>query len=1032
MGDTTTPGAGIIDRVTGATDEIWAGIEHADGMPHGRARISALEALLTRLGPGREVADESGELRAVVQGSLMPACLYGGEHQRVPELLGRLLTVLDEAPSWLGEWERRGILFGFGWATTGLLQHPDVSLDLIRRGLTEMETRYAAAGEPPGPLLRARYHLARHVRGAEAAQPEFEAWRAAAAGEPRGEASGCAFCERAEQVRQLADAGQHEAAVTLALDDRPPAGDCPVHPVATLSAVLASLLVTGRSDQAVREHVRAVRLIRAHPDDRLDADLHSDPGRADQLLACARSGQLQRGLDLIEEWLPWYSTAAPPTLRLRSATAFARTLRGLAEAGHGGLRLAAPGGESTTVDELGARLTREARELGARFDSRNETSTVGDEVERVIAAEPLPALPITPLMRNCRTARAGSVSAPSGQTRRGRRGRRAVVPPVAAAVGADDPVALAKTFDEALAADSRAGRTAVLDAWRVVRTGAGPGDPDGWPADEEERAAARLDGWLAIEDADAAASAAAAERLRSAGLATEALLHEQAFLLAAAEHGRAEHGRALERIERLAIEVAEAAAHANRPGDAGLALSRLVLMREVARAGADPDLADPAGDPLEAALAALDSVPRTDLDHQQLRARARLLRLRAVDEPPEAAVETLREAVGTLPDGVRPLERALAGADLAQALHESNPPAALAAWDRAIADAAGAGADELLGGLLAAGAALHHALGDPARAAADLLRAVPLLDANATPELAAQGRLDLSRALLGIGRAYEAAEVAEAALADLTELLRHPVQREDLGPERHLAGCAAFAAAEALAAGDEPEAARELARTSASWHRENGNLIAEAEAWQLAAGLDTDPAGIADDLARAARLAEQGGDWARAATCLRERANALNDADGPAAAIAALGDVDRVLAAAAEAPAGRHASPEAQAVAERQLRWHRLAVADQRARMLAVSGRFADAMAQVDGAEAAFRELGDTWSARDLLGLQGQLKAELGDLEGALGDLRRGAEEAEEVGDRSQQHGLGERLCAVLALAGREPEAEAAYDRFCA
>jgi tetratricopeptide (TPR) repeat protein len=246
----------------------------------------------------------------------------------------------------------------------------------------------------------------------------------------------------------------------------------------------------------------------------------------------------------------------------------------------------------------------------------------------------------------------------------------------------------------------------------------------------------------------------------------------------------------------------------------------------------------------------------------------------------------------------------------------------------------------------------------------------------------------------------------------------------------HLAGCAAYVAAEASAATGDLRAAIELAGRSVEWHRAIGSLVAEAEAWQLAGSLESSPVIIAADLEKAARLADEGGDWARAATCRRERAIAVKDAEGVEAAIAALdesmAELDKI-----KDPAGRRVPRTQQDLAERQLRWHRLAVADQRARLLAVSGRFREAMAQVDGLEKEYQELGDAWSARDLMGLRGQLRAELDDLDGALEDLRRAAEEAESAGDPAQTRGLGQRLAAVLDMAGRPVDAEAAYDRFC-
>jgi tetratricopeptide (TPR) repeat protein len=1136
------------------TDAVWAGIERADALPHGRERTARLEELAGRVDAAGDLA-----LGTAVRLSLVQACLNGGEHQRVPELLDWLLARYDEGHPWFGPWERHGVLFSFTAATVGLLQHPDVPLDRLQATTALMADRYAAAGESPAPVLRARFLLAQQLHGPAAAQVEFERWLAT----PRSELSECAECERAEQVRQLAATGRHEEAVALArpvLDapapppDAAPAGpdgaQCEASPVSLIAAVLESLLVTGMSERAAREHVRAVRLIPEVPADAAPRHI----GRADHLLVCARAGRLQRGLDLIEYWLPWYSQAAPPSTRLQFAAAAARLMRGLAEAGYGGLAVtppepydgsAGPALDPTTVDELGARLAREARDLAARFDARNGTGQVGDRLEQVLDAGLLPDLPLDALGRSPRFARvrtAGEAAGPPGRTRRGRRaaGRQA-----APSVDPKDLEALATRFDEALAADAQPAARAVLDAWRTVRTQ--PVVPG------QEAAAARLDAWLSIDELSRGARpevhpadrygsdplgldpvthpladpltdplpseqprlltdfALAAEwRLRAAGLAIESRLHEQAALLVLAQTTQAERvgpaatgplaapspvplpdaldgapgwdfAAAMARMEELAVEVGELSG----PGDAGLALSRVVLLRELAPAvglpvpetalpepvtefeahelpgaavSADPThitLTGPlttgpaapkprvvTGDPLDAALEALRSVPSESLDHQRLRALCRLLRIRAADEPPETKLDTLRSAIAVLPDGVRPLERALAGADLAGALQEGDPAAALAAWDRAASDAAAAGAQPVLGNLLAAGATLRHALGDPEGAAHQLFRAVPLLDEHAAPPLAAQARFDLARALLDLGRDVEAAEVAESALADLTDLLREvpaaeaPVEGGRPSPsgpkaELHLAGCAAFAAAEANAATGDRQQARALALLSAAWHERNHNLIAQAEAWQLAARLGGPARQLADDLGRAAALAEAGGDWARAATCRRERVIALKDAAGLEAAFGALDEADAALRERDENPAGRHAPAPEQNLAERQLRWHRLAIAEQRARLLAVAGRFTEALAVVKGLEDEYVQLGDDWSARDLMGLRGQLRAELGDLDGALDDLRLAAESAMAAGDRPQAHGLGERLAAVLDEAGRPEDAESAWQRYC-
>ena len=1105
---------GIIGTMTGGTDEIWQAIEQADGMPHGRARIALLEELLQRIEAETGDPELAAELDTAVRVSMIPACLYGGDHQRVPDLLARLLEHYDRAPAWFGPWERHGVLFCFNWATVGLLQHPDVPLAELERLLATMTDRYAAAGESPAPVLRARFLHELHVHGAAAATEAFDTWIAAG----RSELSECEECERAEQVRQLAALGRHQEATDVALPvlDGGPVAGCAAQPIAMIGAVLGSLLETGRAERAATEHIRAVRLIRGLPAGTAPGQL----GRADHLLICARSGRLERGLDLLEEWLPWYTRVGPPTSRLETAAAAGRMLRGLAESGHGRLVLTADGtgADPTTGDELGARLAHEARDLGSRFDARNGTSTVGDLVEQVLDATALPDLPLAALTRSPRYARVRPAPV------RARRGRRAVGRDAEAALPSGGPTSLALAFDEALQADAQDRCEAVLSAWRTIReqpgvtgardtpTAAGrpiwTGGPtaDGRPSvAEEERSAARLDGWLALaelarpgldgpaaQQSALAAAALATERLRAAGLPVEALLHEQAALLAAAQVGRMDLGVALHRVEQIAIEVGEGADRSGATaGNVGLALSRLVLIRELAalhgydadqalgngkpaagraenvsgdnpnesggeRSGDEPPEPErerplPDGDPLDAGLAALGSSAQDQLDHQELRAVARLLRVRARDESEERAIETLRAATSVLPDGVRPLERALAGADLAGVLQDVDPVAALEVWDQAVADASSVTAAPAVGSLLAASATLRAALGETERTAADLSRAVPLLDEHASGPLAAQARLDLSRVLLELGRGFEAAEVAEAGLADLTELLQaQDVRPDDLDggdgrsgaaepgdgrgegvrAEVHVAGALAYTAAEANDAVGAFDQARALALRSADWHRINHNLVAQAEAWELAARLGGPAARVATDFGRAADLAEAGGDWVRAATCRRERIIALKDAEGMDAALTALAEADAALGARVDSPAGRHAPAEEQRAAGRQLRWHRLAVAEQRARLLAVSGRFREAMAEVADLERQYHELGDAWSARDLLGLRGQLRAELDDLDGALEDLRRAAEEAAEAGDPAQAHGLGERLATVLGEAGREAEAEAAYLRF--
>ena len=489
------------------------------------------------------------------------------------------------------------------------------------------------------------------------------------------------------------------------------------------------------------------------------------------------------------------------------------------------------------------------------------------------------------------------------------------------------------------------------------------------------------------------------------------------------------------------------------PAQAGVALSRLVAARQLAApertpdrpaahgGDATPDEAFAISDPVAAGIALLSSVSRDDLDHQQLRALARLLRVRAGSEPTDLAVATLNEAVAVLPTGVRPRERAMARTDLATTLQQIDPQAAVDVYRDALDDAARARDDALRGSLLGQLATLRHMVGDVDGAADDLVRAIPLLDRHGDPLLAAQARCDLARALLDADRVAEAAEAAENAL-DLASRVLGAAGLAPAGPEAplpeqpgldpavHLAGTSAFTAAEAAAVLGETQHARDLAELGAGWHRLNGNVIAEAEAWQLLARCGGEAAENAAALIRAADLADEGGDWARAATCRREAATALHEASGPDAALAVVADAVEKLEARAASRSGRHADPELVAESERQLRWHRLALAEQRVRLLALAGRFAEALEGVEPLEAGYRELDDAWSARDVVALRGQIRAELGQVDTGVEDLFHAAEEAMDAGDEHQARELAVRLAAVLDDAGRTEDAEKAWARF--
>lgn len=1099
--------------------ELWRALSEVSDLPFGRSTSARLEGLVA-------TADAAGheEVAASARIALMNSYRFGGEAAKQFAPFAWLLKRYDERPDWFSEYEHHHVLWMYKWVTSDMLDFSEVPLERIQAGVEDMAVRYATAGELDGPVLGIRFSVAAHLLGHEAAHDAYLAWVRA----PRTELSDCEACEQSRRVRHLVALGRHEEAVELAMPVLSGETTCDQQPHKMIQEAMEPLLLTGRAELAAQEHVRGVRLLRG--------GTHSFC-YAGHLLVCARTGRLQRGLDLFERWVATAVGGLEPGELIRFTAAAARLLTALVEAGHGDLPvtplppavdqsgrvedspdLVTPG----TVAGFAERMTATARSLAARFDTRNGTSTVGGEVAAVLATGPLPEVPIDAYVRTVTIASAqradhgrgvGRASAPGAADDTGGApngvpaGTGPVVEPVPVQLP-DDPAGLSETYRQAQEIGDDARAETVLAAWRERRAGGasvpdpdGGADPDGHasapdPDGADAIARARLDLWVAqadlsdlSRDSDTvlAAVRTAVGALSAAGAVGEALVGEQHSLVQAVGHGRRPAGEVTPQVIELAGRVREL----GDPRVLGRSLATVVVAQLRSRAAAVPGQ-DPAAvtqvDPevVREGIALLRSVPAGDLDHRERSALMLLLRVRAEDVEPEEAESALREAVVLAPAPLLPMGRALARADLAQVVQRRDPAEAVDVWQAAVADAEAAGDRGFVGRLLGSLAETLRAADQPQGAVSALSRAVPLLEEK-MPLLSLEARFDLSRALLDIPNPALAGEVAESLLADLTATLAEHGDRLDDGPDApgaeagdatvrggagetrpdpgdsgaeragtaagagttpgagaeavapsaprrdlFLAGAAAYAAAEASALAGDHDHGRRMAETSARWHARSVNPLAEAEAWQFAAQL-AESLTRARYFARAAALAEQGGDWMRAATCRRWRIPAVHEADGIDAALGALvealAEIDRHRAAL-EAGLLPEPDPDHRAGALAQVLWHRLATVEQGARTLAQAGRFTEALDDLDGLENTYRDLGDERSVRDVLGLRGEILVEVGDLEDGLELLRRAAEEALAQDDHEHSRMFGGRLAARLDDAGRREEAETVWARF--
>lgn len=786
--------------------ELWRALSEVSDLPFGRAASARLEGLVA-------TADAAGheEVAASARIALMNSYRFGGEAAKQFAPFAWLLKRFDERPDWFSEYEHHHVLWMYKWVTSDMLDFSEVPLERIQAGVEDMAVRYAAAGELDGPVLGIRFAVAAHLLGHEAAHDAYLAWVRA----PRTELSDCEACEQSRRVRHLVALGRHEEAVELAMPVLSGETTCDQQPHKMIQEAMEPLLLTGRAELAAQEHVRGVRLLRG--------GTHSSC-YAGHLLVCARTGRLQRGLDLVERWVATAVGGLEPGELIQFAAAAARVLTALVETGHGdlpvtplppvvdqsgraedSLDLVTPG----TVAGFAERMTAVAGSLAARFDTRNGTSTVGGEVAAVLATGPLPELPIDAYVRTVTTASArradhghgvGRTSPPGAADDTG--GAPNGVPagaPIGTGPGPvvelapvqlpDDPEGLSETYRQAqeIGDDDRA--EAVLAAWRERRVGGVsiPG-PDGAGA----VARARLDLWVAqadlgdlSRDSDTvlAAVRTAVGALAAAGAVGEALVGEQHSLVQAVGHGWLPAREVTPQVIELAGRVREL----GDPPVLGRALAAVVVAQLRSRAAAVPGQ-DPAAAPqvdpevVREGIALLRSVPAGDLDHRERSALMLLLRVRAEDAGPEEAESALREAVALAPAPLLPMGRALARADLAQVVQRRDPAEAVDVWQAAVADAEAGGDRGFVGRLLGSLAEALRAAGQPQGAVSALSRAVPLLEEE-TPLLSLEARFDLSRALLDIPNPALAGEVAESLLADLTASLAEHGDRLDDGPD---------------------------------------------------------------------------------------------------------------------------------------------------------------------------------------------------------------------------------------------------------
>jgi tetratricopeptide (TPR) repeat protein len=749
-----------------AAQDIWHELDAAGQLPFGLERSALIESLVAQ---ADHVGDEKLAVTSRLQ--LMTSYSYGGEPLRRFPVFAWLLDRFAVTPQLFDEADRYRLLWMFKWVTVSVTHHPAVARHRIEARLEEMAEHYAAAGEGLAPVLGCRYQVIAQMDGYPAAEEAYLAWVAA----PRTALSDCEACEPAIRVEHLAATGRPADALAEA-EPLLRAGGCADQPQRTIGHALEPLLQCGFGERAGYEHLRGVRLLRSAGG--------SPTTWAQHIVACAQGGQLRRGLDLLEDRLPELTSATTPWDGMWLSAAGARLLDGLVVAGDGELPVAgavSSTGAPATVEVLRDELTASVRELSGRFDARNGTPAVSEQVERWLAAPVLPELLLGDVVTRRRArptaqdrqvpasigvvdgnpanAAASADENPAGH-RPGTAQHRSTNPGKGAqrrpGPDASDPATLPRRWQSALDSGGRAELTEALEAWRRTR---------GLPIAEQVPAltGARLEAALAISDLDAGTvslhdARGAARLLHAAGDPAGALLHELACLRREPALG-GDPDAVLARAQSLV-------AMGSQPGGTATAALYvgLVALRQA--------LGLPTAPVVEQGLAALASTDPAGMDAVQRACAALLLRDRAAALPDADRRATLERALALLGPGERVRERALVALALATSLEGSGEHERARDLLAEAADDAAAAGDP--------GLARHaaHALGRVCHLSGDLPAAVEVfrnllveLGPDADPLLLAQARQDLAHALHGSGAAVVAAELAETALDDLEDRL---------------------------------------------------------------------------------------------------------------------------------------------------------------------------------------------------------------------------------------------------------------------
>jgi tetratricopeptide (TPR) repeat protein len=346
--------------------ELWSLLGEAHRMPFGNAQIVLVEQIIQHAD-----AAEIDDLRFAARMLATTAYVHGGEPAKSFVTFSWCLAEFDAHPERYGREDASLLLWHFKYMVNGMTKFPEVPLARTYDVLDDMERRFRADGHSLHAVYQHRWLVAEHIGDAAAADEWFAKWSAA----PRDENSDCVGCDPTSKVEHLVSRGRDEDAVALASPVLAGRLTCVEQPQAILTELMVPYLRTGRLTEAADAHRRAYRRMRGNVADLASIGAH--------VSFCALTGNEPRGLEIVERHLGWLNTAPSPFSAMRFAAAasllLSRTPIDVT---------VRRGDDEVPARALAAELAEFARSTAARFDARNGTSYIGDDIAKTLDAEP--------------------------------------------------------------------------------------------------------------------------------------------------------------------------------------------------------------------------------------------------------------------------------------------------------------------------------------------------------------------------------------------------------------------------------------------------------------------------------------------------------------------------------------------------------------------------------------------------------------------------------------------------------------------